>query len=124
MQNAVNCTRLFADENGDSHFEDFEITMTELQYAPPTPPMGISDPVEASRYTWFRFPADWSDDGHPSPRRQMFIVLAGAVKVWTSKGDKRVFSVSDRLLMEDTTGKGHGAQSHNGAALGLVIAFD
>ena len=123
MPNPVTCTRLFADENGESHFEDIEISMTEIQYAPPAPAVEISEPVEASRYVWFRFPSDWSDAAHPSPRRQLFVVLAGEVEGWTSKGDRRVFRVGDRLLMEDTTGKGHGARPLNGEALALMIAL-
>ena len=123
MPSSVRCMRLFADENGDSHFEDIEISMTEVQFAPPAPAVEISEPIEASRYVWFRMPADWSDDAHPSPRRQLFIVLAGAVEGWTSKGDRRVFSVGDRLLMEDTTGKGHGARPLDGEALGPMIAL-
>lgn len=116
MPNPITCTRLFADGNGDSYFEDIEISMTEVQYAPPAPALEISDPVEASRYAWLRLPADWSDDAHPSPHRQLCIVLAGAVEGRTSKGDRRVFGVGDRLLMEDTAGKGHGTRPLNGEA--------
>lgn len=92
------------------------MTMSAIQYAPSAPAVHLSEPVNATRFSWFRFPADWNDDAHPSPQRQLFIVLAGEVEGWTSGGDKRVFRAGDCLLMEDTTGKGHGARPINGEA--------
>lgn len=119
----VSCTRLFCDEHGESHFEDFEIDMSSVQYAPPAPALDISEPTNASQYFWFRFPEDWSDAAHPSPRRQLFVVLEGEVEGWTSGGDTRILRAGDRLLMEDTSGKGHGARPLNGEALAVVIAL-
>jgi len=124
MPKIVTCTRLYADEQGESHFEDFEIEMNSVQYAPPAPALDISEPVEAGRYFWFRFPEGWEDAAHPSPRRQLFIVLEGEVEGWTSTGKTIRLRAGDRLLMEDTTGKGHGARPVNGEALAIVIALD
>ena len=98
--------------------------MEAIQYAPPAPAVHLSEPVAATRLSWFRFPADWNDAAHPSPRRQLFIVLTGEVEGWTSKGDKRIFTAGSCLLMEDTTGKGHGARPLNGEASAVVIALE
>jgi len=124
MPNGIKCVRLFADENGESHFEDIEIDMSSIQYAPPAPALDISEPTEATKFFWFRFPKDWRDAAHPSPRRQLFVVLEGEVEGWTSTGDTRTFRAGDRLLMEDTSGKGHGARPLNGEALAVVIALE
>lgn len=124
MPGAIKCIRLFADEAGNSHFEDIEIDMTSVQYAPPAPALDVSEPTAATRFFWLRFPKDWHDAAHPSPRRQLFVVLEGEVEGWTSSGDSRVLRAGDRLLMEDTTGKGHGARPLNGEALAVVIALD
>jgi hypothetical protein len=124
MPEAIKCVRLFADVAGESHFEDFEVEMSAIQYAPPAPALHISEPTEATKFFWFRFPDTWSDSAHPSPRRQLFIVLEGEVEGWTSKGDTRIFRAGDRLLMEDTTGKGHGARPLNGEAMAVVIALE
>lgn len=118
------CTRLFSDEAGESHFEDIEVPMSAVQYAPPAPAVHLSDPVSATQVSWFRFPADWNDAAHPTPRRQLAVVLAGEVEVWTSNGDKRLLGPGDSLLMEDTTGKGHGARPLNGEASALMIALE
>lgn len=98
--------------------------MSALQYAPPAPAVHLSETVKAIGFSWFRFPADWYDTAHPSPRRQFFIVLSAEVEGWTSKGDKRIFRPGSCLLMKDTTGAGHGARPLNGEATALVIALE
>lgn len=123
MADPIKCVRLFADEAGESHFEDVEFEMSSIQYAPPAPALDISEPTEATAFFWFRFPEDWRDGAHPSPRRQLFVVLEGEVEGWTSSGEVRKFRAGDRVLMEDTTGKGHGARPLNGEALAVVIAL-
>jgi len=92
--------------------------------APPAPALEISEPTDATKFFWFRFPRDWTDPAHLSSRRQLFVVLEGEVEGWTSTGDTRIFKTGDRLLMEDTCGKGHGARPLNGEALAVVIALE
>jgi quercetin dioxygenase-like cupin family protein len=115
--------RLFTDDGGDTHFEEVEVAMSPVQYAPPAPAVDLSDPLTASRVSWFRFPAGWIDEAHPSPRRQLFVVLSGQVEGWTSTGDTRRFGPGSCLLMDDTTGKGHGARPIGGDASAIVIAL-
>ncbi len=98
--------------------------MSAVQYAPPAPAVDLSDPLTATRVSWVRFPAGWNDDAHPSPRRQLFVVLAGRLEGRTSTGDLRRLEAGDCLLMEDTTGKGHGTRPLNGEASGIVIALE
>ena len=124
MVQPMSCARLFADEDGESHFEDMEVPMNEVLYALPAPAVHLSEAQSASRVSWFRFPADWTDAAHPTPRRQLFVVLSGEVEGWTSLGDKRIFRSGDCLLMEDTVGKGHGARPLNGEATAIVIALE
>jgi len=123
MPSPITCTRLFADDQGESHFEDIEIDMSSVQYAPPAPAVDLSAPTGSTQFHWFRFPRDWEDAAHPSPRRQLFVVLSGEVEGWTSTGETRNFKAGDRLLMEDVSGKGHGARSLDGEALAIVVAL-
>jgi hypothetical protein len=123
MPKPTKCLRLYADEAGESHFEDIEFEMSSLQFAPPAPAIDISEPINATSCVFFRFPKDWYDASHPSPRRQLFIVLDGEVEGWTSLGDRRVLKAGDRVLMEDTIGKGHGARPLNDEASAVVIAL-
>ena len=123
MPDPIKCLRLYADQHGDSQFEEIDFEMSSVQYAPPAPALEISDSTDATQFFWFRFPKDWEDAAHPSPRRQLFIMLSGEVEGWTSKGDRRIFRAGDRLLMEDTSGKGHGAKPINGEAEALVVVL-
>jgi hypothetical protein len=124
MPNPFKCTRLYTDTEGDSHFEDIEFDMSSIQFAPPAPALDISDPLEATKVFWMHFPEGWYDEAHPSPRRQLFIVLEGEFEGWTSTGETKTFKAGDRILGEDTSGKGHGTRAINGEALAVVIALE
>ncbi len=110
----MKCLRLYADENGDSHFEKAEIELTPNQYAPPAPSFDVSEPVQTTRYVMVRFPAGWNSELHRTPRRQLFIVLSGELEGAASDGSIVTLSAGDVLLMEDTTGKGHRAAVKGG----------
>ncbi|MFC1572327.1 hypothetical protein ACFL6M_01890 [Candidatus Eisenbacteria bacterium] len=100
-------TRVFADIDGESHFEDVEVEMKAIDFAPPAPPLSLSDFVEATQFAFLRAPAGWVGDWHPAPRRQMMIYLAGQIEGHTSDGRQRTFGPGSAVLVEDTTGKGH-----------------
>ena len=103
--------RLYADQNGESHAEEIEATFEMQQYAPPAPEFGISTPTDAARYVFVNFPAKWTSELHPSPRRQLLVMISGQLKGGTSDGNALVLNSGDVLLMEDTTGKGHTAET-------------
>lgn len=124
MTNPQKCLRLFSDEHGETHLDDIEIPLEAVQFAPPAPALLLSQPMPATRFSWLRFPESWEDDAHPSPCRQLFVVMTGEVEIWTSLGDKRTISSGDCLLMEDTQGKGHGAKPVRGEPAGIMIALD
>jgi quercetin dioxygenase-like cupin family protein len=110
----MKCFRLYAGDDGESHFERTEIEFTPNLYAPPAPPFDVSEPVGATRYVMVRFPAGWDSELHRSPRRQLFIVLSGELEGAASDGSNIILTAGDVLLMEDTTGKGHGATVKGG----------
>jgi hypothetical protein len=100
-------TRVYADGNGESHFEDIEVEMKAIDFAPPAPPLDLSDFAEATQFAFPRAPVGWVGDWHPAPRRQMMIYLTGHVEGETSDGRRREFGPGSAVLVEDTTGKGH-----------------
>lgn len=94
-------TRVFADEQGESRFEDIEYPLTDAG------PIGhLSQKVKVSNLIFRKVPPGY-DDLHNAPKRQYVILLDGAVEIETSTGAKRTFNTGEILLMEDTTGKGH-----------------
>jgi hypothetical protein len=103
----VNYTRIYAGPDGESHFEDSDIALDELPYAPPAPPYFVSQATPASAVAFTVLPAGWHGDWHPSPRLQWWFQLAGELEVRTSDGDSRHFGAGAIVRVEDTTGRGH-----------------
>jgi hypothetical protein len=100
--------RLFADEQGESHFEEIEVALTPVDFAPPAAPLHIAALFPATSCLFLGAPPDWEGTvPHPSPRRQLFCNLHGEYEVTASDGQTRRFSAGSVLLLEDTTGKGH-----------------
>lgn len=100
-------TRVYADSEGESHFEDVEVGMEERVFAPPAPPLKLSEFIATSRFSFLSSPPGWSGDWHPAPKRQFMLYLQGQVEAETSDGEVRRFGPGSVTLAEDTTGKGH-----------------
>jgi hypothetical protein len=95
-------TRVYSDNNGDSHFDDLEITLEEAgsvgRLSEVLPANGIVFREVEPSYDW---------DFHTAPSKQYIILLDGEIEIETSLGDKRIFKAGEVLLVEDMTGKGH-----------------
>ena len=86
--------RLFSDEGGDSHFEDLEMPLTPVDFAPPAAALNIAQFLPVSQTLWVGVPAEWAGEAfHPSPRRQIFCLMQGEYKVTASDGTVRNFPV-------------------------------
>ena len=103
----MNCLRIFADENGESHFDEIEVSFKEVAFAPPAPPFLISEPIEAKNLIFLSFPSQWFGDWHPSPAHQYFFLLSGRLEAEVSDGEIRQIEPGAAVLLEDTVGKGH-----------------
>ena len=99
--------RPFADDQGESHFEEVKAELAPLTYAPPAPSLDVSAPVDATRYVFVRMPSGWRGDWHRTPQRQLFFVMAGEVEGTASDGTVRTLGPGGVPVMEDTEGKGH-----------------
>ena len=99
--------RLYASDDGESHFEQIEVKLSLTEYAPPAPPLELSEMKPAAQFGFMNAPAGWSSDWHPSSARNLFFVLTGEWEVTASDGESQRFKVGDVLLVEDTSGKGH-----------------
>ena len=100
-------TRIYSDENGESHLEEVEVELIARDFAPPAPPLQLSAMTPAAGVAFVRFPAGWVGDWHPTPRRQFFIFMEGELEGETSDGARRRYRSGSVALLEDTTGKGH-----------------
>jgi hypothetical protein len=100
-------TRLYATADGESHFEQVEVELSLTDYAPPAPPLKLSEMHATTQFGFMEAPAGWTSDWHPSSARNLFVVLSGEWEVTASDGESRRFLTSEVLLVDDTSGKGH-----------------
>ena len=100
-------TRLFSDEQGESHFDEVEIEFASTNYVEGSEPLKLSPQQAAVDYRFMDAPAGWASDWHPSSARNLFVVLSGEWEVTASDGETRRFRTGGVLLVEDVTGKGH-----------------
>ena len=97
---------IYADENGETHFRDIQIELSEAG-----PDGTTSKRFPATGVIFRATPADWFFDWHPATRRQYVINLAGVAEFETADGAKRRLYPGDILVAEDLTGHGHIARS-------------
>jgi len=95
-------TRIYSDINGDSHFEELEITLADngdIGY--------LSEHLNVSRLQFRKVSADYDYNFHCAPQKQYIVLLDGGIEIETSLGEIRQFETGSILLVEDITGKGH-----------------
>ena len=98
----MHVTRIFSGDDGESHFEDVEIPLTELG------DIGRLSRLQPATGVVFReVDADYHFDFHTAPRRQYVINLDAAVEIEVGDGTVRRLEAGEILLAEDTTGRGH-----------------
>ena len=116
--------RLYADKNGDSHFEDATLTLDEADYRPPAPLVFVSHAYQTDGVQFIRLPSGWSADSIQVPKKQFLICLKGHLEVTATDGKARTFGPGDTVLMEDGDGKGHRSHVKGGECLAAVIPVD
>ena len=95
-------TRLFAGEDGQSHFEDIDVALPVVSKSG-----RMSERQEATGIVFRENDPSYNLDWHPAPARQYVIMLEGEVEIEVGDGTKRVLSPGEIMLAEDTTGQGH-----------------
>ena len=101
--------RLYADANGESHFETVDIPLTES-----SPAGRLSARMPATGIIFREVAPDYDLDWHPAPRRQYIVNLDAGVQITASDGETRKIGAGEILLVEDTWGKGHLSKALDG----------
>ena len=99
--------RVYSVAEGETHFDEVEVPLTGVNFAPPAPPINLSALSPASEYGFMSAPPGWDGDWHPAPMRMLTIYLKGEIVVEASDETTRHLRSGDVALAEDTTGKGH-----------------
>lgn len=102
-------TRVHATADGESHFAGIDVSLIDAGE------IGrLSEPVSALSVIFRENEPDYDFDWHCAPRRQLLVLLDGAIEIEVSTGEKRDFSGGDVLLLEDTWGRGHRSRTTDG----------
>lgn len=99
--------RVYSDSTGESHFEDLEVKLKEIEFAPPAPSIFTSEFNSSSKYGFISVMPGWESEWHPAPTRQYILYLKGTIEAQVSDGEIRQFGPGSITLIEDTRGKGH-----------------
>ncbi len=103
-------TRLYADSDGETHFEDLDEEFQQSNMAANVPSVGLTTPIPATDIFFLQCNPDYADDYHVIPRRFIVTIIAGEMNTAVSDGEVRLFGPGDVFLCEDVAGKGHMTQ--------------
>jgi hypothetical protein len=98
--------RLYNDQDGESHFEEVEFPVQEME-GPYSPPVLATPLQEATHHGLRIVPPGWERDWAPAARRMIAIYLSGEGEIEASDGEVRRLLPGMVLLAEDTSGRGH-----------------
>jgi hypothetical protein len=116
--------RLYADADGESHFEDVTVAPATTRTLVETwPGFGFSAPIPVESMTLVDVPAELGDPEiwHPAPQRYFAMFIDGELEMEASDGVKRRVGPGDLMLLEDTTGKGHVSRKLNDGRQVLLL---
>jgi hypothetical protein len=96
--------RLYAGEDGQSHFQELDSSQTSEFFNSTRPAKGL-----LFRNGFAPHIVNW----HRAPRRRWVITLSGNVDIGLGDGTSMTFGPGDAFLAEDMTGQGHTATPRN-----------
>lgn len=103
----IEITRLYCDPNGESRFADEKLPFTLIDFAPPAPPISVTEVLAAKSVAIISSPPGWHGDWHPAPAKQLMFVLSGELEVEVTSGEIRQFASGAAILVEDVACRGH-----------------
>lgn len=120
----MKCLRIYATQDGESHFDEVELPTTSLAVHPDATPFDVTGSYPALRVRFTQIPAGMRQvDWHTVPEPVLTVRLDGAVEYETSDGETRTVEAGGFVLVEDTHGKGHLSRHSPEAQLVLWISL-
>jgi hypothetical protein len=101
----VHYVRIYADEQGETHFED--VRLEAETRTSPGDHVEAAAPVRVQAAIFRRVSVDRPPEPHHAPQRQFVVHLAGETEIEVSDGAVRRFAPGAVVLAEDLAGKGH-----------------
>lgn len=115
-------TRIWADADGASHFDDIELPVTVHPAEHGVPELWQSEGLATEQMHFVAVrTASFAPDWHCAPRRQVVVFLTGWARLEVSDGEVRTIPAGGAVLVEDHHGRGHVTTHEDGDQQVLVI---
>ena len=101
---------IYADDRGETHFRKIEIGLELREFAPPSVPVQVSAEMATTTSLFMMAPPGWDKDYHPTPRKQLCVMLDGELTVSATDGETIEMGAGDVLLVNDAASNGHLSQ--------------
>ena len=98
---------IYADESGETHFRKTDIELDLRDFAPPSQPIEVSAEIKATSGVFLVAPPGWDEEFHPTPRRQLAVMLVGDATVSATDGETVEVRPGSIVLLNDQASKGH-----------------
>jgi uncharacterized cupin superfamily protein len=116
---------IYADEAGETHFRETTLDFQVTDFAPPSKPLQITGDQSASGVRFAEAPVGWDDAFHPTPRRQIAVLLRGRAHIAVTDGESMEISAGSFFLLSDIASKGHLTKILPGEdALFMLVGLD
>jgi hypothetical protein len=122
---AVDYLRIWADDDGVSHFTEVEVPFDVVPAEPGVAELGWSRGVAVDRLHFVSVrEGTQAPDWHCAPRRQFVTFLTGWARLVAGDGEERVLPAGSTVLAEDLHGTGHVTEHEPGDQRVLVVPLD
>lgn len=98
---------IYGDAAGETHLRRTAIDFEMRDFAPPSQPLGVSAEMGSSSSLFLTAPPGWDKNFHPTPRKQLAVLLEGNVRISVSDGETIELKPGDTFLLNDMASKGH-----------------
>jgi uncharacterized cupin superfamily protein len=120
----VDIQELYADAAGETHFRVAAVTFEMRDFSPPSPAIGVAADLKPSAAVFLSAPPGWDKVFHPTPRKQLAVVLSGELTVTATDGAVQRFAPGGCFLLNDAGSKGHLTQVQGTANVhALMVAI-
>ena len=98
---------IYGDATGETHIRRTTIDFEMRELAPPSQPLGVSAEMASTSSLFLTAPPGWDKDFHPTPRKQLAVLLDGHVCITVSDGETIDLKPGNTFLLNDMASKGH-----------------
>jgi mannose-6-phosphate isomerase-like protein (cupin superfamily) len=98
---------IYGNPADETHMRRTAIDFEMREFVPPSQPLGVSAEMASTSSLFLTAPPGRDKNFHPTPRKQLAVVLDGHVCITVSDGETIDLKPGDTFLLNDMARKGH-----------------